>query len=167
MVINIDSGDKKIDTGTTIKFSLIAGLLYILLGLLQLFSGLEKVFPAAAMQLPLTEILFVPADIIGALVMLLIGTVFMYGVMEMRAGIYEGVSYTFVGILLSLIFALIYLLVSTGNMLEAYLLNNEEFIGWTPLSDLRPAIYLAILPLFVFLKWKDMLEPPREEEALK
>lgn len=166
MAINGTVGSKTPDTKLPMIFSVIAGCLYIALGLLQLVAGFGKVLIEPDLQVPLTGILFVPADIIGAFVLLLIGTVFIYGVMEMRAGIYEGVSYTFVGILIALIFAAIYMLVSTGNMLEAYLLKNEEFATWTPLSDLRPGIYLALLPLFAFLKWKDMLKPITEEEVL-
>ncbi|MEZ5335806.1 MAG: hypothetical protein R2741_11510 [Methanolobus sp.] len=167
MDIKGESAGNRPGTRTPMVFSVITGFLYIILGLLQLSAGLGKVLVEPDLHIPLTTLLFIPADIIGAFVLLLIGTVFIYGVMEMRSGIYEGVSYTFVGILIALIFAAIYMLVSTGNMLEAYLLQNEDFIDWTPLSDLRPGIYLAVLPLFAFLKWKDMLEPMPEEELLK
>ncbi|WP_340820765.1 hypothetical protein [Methanolobus sp. WCC4] len=159
--------DEKPDTRIPMVFSIVTGTLYVLLGLLQLSAGTAKIILGPDTQIPLTGILFVPADIIGAFVLLLIGTVFIYGVMEMRSGIYEGVSYAYVGILIALIFAAIYMLVSTGNMLEAYLLKNEEFVDWTPLSDLRPGIYLALLPLFAFSKWKDMFDPIPEKGMLK
>ncbi len=151
--------DNEVDTRIPMIFSIITGSLYALLGLLQLSAGIGRILAGPDVNIPLAEILFIPADIIGAFVLLLIGTVFIYGFMEMRSGIYEGVSYAYVGILISLIFAIIYILVSTGNMLEAYVLKSEDFLGWTPLSDMRPAIYLAILPLFAFIKWKDMFEP--------
>lgn len=167
MAIKGDIADSRPDTRTAMIFSIVTGSLYIILGLLQLSSGVARVLLGPGVQIPLTGMLFVPADIIGAFVLLLIGTVFIYGVMEMRAGIYEGVSYAYVGILIALIFAAIYMLVSTGDMLEAYLLKNEDFAGWTPLSDLRPGIYLAILPLFALFKWKDMLNPVQEGELLK
>lgn len=167
MVIKGDVVNEKPDTGVPMLFSVFSGTLYTLLGLLQLSAGISKVLLGSEVQIPLTGILFVPADIIGAFVLLLIGTVFIYGLMEMRSGIYEGVSYAYVGTLLALIFAAIYMLVSTGNMLETHLLKNEEFIGWTPLSDLRPGIYLAIIPLFAFIKWKDMFNPVPQNEALK
>jgi hypothetical protein len=151
--------EEKPDTNVPMVFSVICGSLYIILGLLQMASGAGRILIGTDFSIPLAGILLVPADLIGAFVLLLIGTVFIYGVMEMRSGIYEGISYAYVGILLSLIFAIIYLLVSTGNMLEAYLLKNVEFAGWTPLSDMRPGIYLAILPLFAYIKWKDFFEP--------
>ncbi|MDY0387333.1 MAG: hypothetical protein RBT65_09455 [Methanolobus sp.] len=167
----IDNNGKDTDNTTNTRFimvfSIICGSLYIILGLLQLLSGASKILIGPDASVPLTGPLFVPADIIGSFVLLLIGTVFIYGVMEMRGGISEGISYAYVGILLSFIFAAIYILVSTGNMLEAYLLKNEDFADWTPLSDLRPAIYLAILPLLALSKWKDMFEPIKENGACK
>jgi hypothetical protein len=167
LAINTENASYEPDTRIPMVFSMITGSLYILLGLLQLLAGVAKILMGPDVRIPLTGILFVPADVIGSFVLLLIGTVFIYGVMEMRSGIYEGVSYAYVGILIALIFAAIYMLVSTGNMLEAYLLKNKDFIDWTPLSDLRPGIYLAILPLFAFFKWKDMFEPVPEGGLLK
>ncbi len=158
MDINGENVSDKPDTRSAMIFSIITGSLYILLGLLQLSSGLGRILMGPDTHIPFTDVLFIPADTIGAFVLLLIGTVFIYGVMEMRQGVYEGVSYAYVGILIALIFAVIYTLVSTGNMLETYILKNEDYIGWTPLSDLRPGIYLAILPLLAFSKWKNMFE---------
>lgn len=167
MVIKSDAVNEMPDTRIPMIFSIITGTLYIFLGLLQLSSGIGRILLGPDVQIPLTNILFIPADIIGAFVLLLIGTVFIYGVMEMHNGIYEGVSYAYVGILIALIFASIYILVSTGNMLEAYLLKNEDFIDWTLLSDMRPGIYLAALPLVAFIKWKDMFDPTPETGVLK
>ncbi|WMW23402.1 hypothetical protein RE476_06175 [Methanolobus mangrovi] len=167
MDINGDNVNDEMDTRIPMIFSIVAGSLYFLLGLLQLSAGFTKILIGPEVQVPLTGLLFVPADIIGSFVLLLIGTVFIYGVMEMRSGIPEGISYAYVGILIALIFAVIYMLVSTGNMLEAYLLKNEEFIGWTPASDLRPGIYLAVLPLFALIKWQNMFKPPQEKGLLK
>lgn len=151
--------EEKPDTKVPMIFSVICGLLYIVMGLLQLAAGTGKIIFGSEFSMPFSNVLFVPADLIGSFVLLLIGTVFIYGVLEMRSGVYEGISYAYVGILLALIFAFIYLLVCTGNLLETYLLMNEEFAGWTPLSDMRPGIYLAILPLFAYIKWKDIFEP--------
>jgi hypothetical protein len=153
------AAEEKPDTKIPMVFSLVCGSLYIILGLLQLAAGTGRVLIGSDFSIPLANVLFVPADLIGSFVLLLIGTVFIYGVLEMRSGVYEGISYAYVGILLALIFAFIYLLVCTGNLLETYLLMNEEFAGWTPLSDMRPGIYLAILPFFAYVKWKDIFEP--------
>ena len=151
--------EEKPDTKVPMIFSIICGLLYVVMGLLQLAAGTGKIIFGSEFSMPFINALFVPADLIGSFVLLLIGTVFIYGVLEMRSGVYEGISYAYVGILLALIFAFIYSLVCTGNLLETYLLMNEEFAGWTPLSDMRPGIYLAILPLFAYIKWKDIFEP--------
>ncbi|MDG6243533.1 MAG: hypothetical protein QCH31_03960 [Methanolobus sp.] len=161
MDIKGENVEAQADTRIPVAFSVVSGSLYVLLGLLQLLAGMNRIFIGPDILVPLADLLLVPADIIGSFVLILIGTVFIYGVIEMRSGIYEGVSYAYVGILLSLIFAIIYLFVSTGNMLEAYILRNEDFAEWTPLSDLKPGIYLAIFSLFAFIRWKDMFEPAK------
>lgn len=161
MDINLVAEDKP-DTRIPMVFSMVCGSLYVILGLLQMAAGTGRIILGSEFTMPLANVLFIPADIIGSFVLLLIGCVFIYGVMELRSGTYEGISYAYVGILLAFIFAFIYLLVCTGNMLETYLLMNEEFAGWTPLSDMRPGIYLAVLPLLAYIKWKDIFEPVPE-----
>jgi hypothetical protein len=102
----------------------------------------------------LIGILFAPSDLMGSLILVLIGSVFIYGLMEMRNGLDEGIAYVYVGILISLLFAMVYVLVIAGNWMEMYLLNVPQISGWDILYDLRPAIYLGILPLCGYLIWK-------------
>ena len=80
--------------------------------------------------------------------------IFFYGVKELNDGLREGVAYIYVGIFLSLGFLVLYLLVMGADMLSAYGLNNQNFIGWTPIDNLKPGLYLAILPLIGFLIWR-------------
>jgi hypothetical protein len=92
------------------------------------------------------------------MILILIGCVFMYGASEIHSGVHEGIAYVYVGILLSLIFAGIYMLAATGDLLEARLLKNEDYAGWSVLDALRPEIYLGVLSLLTYLKWKDSFE---------
>jgi hypothetical protein len=73
--------------------------------------------------------------------------------MELRSGLNEGIAYIYVGILISLLFATVYVLVMAGNWMDSFLLNGTEICGWDILYDLRPAIYLGILPLCGYLIW--------------
>ncbi len=51
------------------------------------------------------------------------------------------------GIILALVFAGIYVLVIGANALEAYVILSKYFEGWrTPLDDMKPGIYMVILP---------------------
>lgn len=143
-------------------FALIMGCGYALIGMIQSVTGILKALSEASGSAytghVLADILFIPPDIIAGIILILIGSVFLYGASEIRSGVREGIAYIYVGILLSLIFAGIYVLAATGDLLEAYLLKNEDYIGWSVLDALRPEIYLGVLSLLTYLKWKDSFE---------
>ncbi|MBN2065746.1 MAG: hypothetical protein JW771_02940 [Candidatus Thermoplasmatota archaeon] len=128
-------------------FSIIIGSLYILFGLVQLLAG----FGYSSEWMTMT---FIPADLIGGCILVLIGAIFLYGVKELHSGLREGVAYVYVGILLSLGFFIIYLLVMGANALSAYGPGSEDFIGWSPLDDMKPGIYLGLLSLVAFFVWR-------------
>lgn len=128
-------------------FGLVVGMLYLIFGLAQVFTGLG--FGAEAV-----EALYISGDFLDGFVLVVIGAVFLYGFKEQNAGINEGAAYIYVGILLALLFTAIYLLVMGADALSAYGLGSEDFEEWTPLDDMRPAIYLGILSFIGLLKWK-------------
>jgi hypothetical protein len=147
-------------------FAFLLGCSYIIAGAIQSSTGIIRLLSGKPITsgLPyiVTEALHIPHDILSGLILILLGTVFVYGFMELRTGIDEGIAYVYVGILLALIFAGIYVLVTTGNILEAYLLKNEDFVGWTLLDDLRPEIYLGLISLFAYEKWKKQFDVKNE-----
>jgi hypothetical protein len=103
----------------------------------------------------LAEIIFFPRDIIGGVILILLGAIFLVGVKELRIGLSEGVAYVFVGIFLALLFCVIYSFVLAANAVEAYLILNEDFSAWTPYDDLRPGLYLVVLPLTGYIYWRE------------
>ncbi|AGB49019.1 hypothetical protein Metho_0770 [Methanomethylovorans hollandica DSM 15978] len=139
------------------RFAFLNGFLYVLAGSIQLVFSLLTMFNLCSVnsfENGLIGILFAPSDLMGSLILVLIGSVFIYGLMEMRNGLDEGIAYVYVGILISLLFAMVYVLVIAGNWMEMYLLNVPQISYWDILYDLRPAIYLGILPLCGYLIWK-------------
>ena len=133
------------DTGhEKITFTFVAGTLYILFGILQAIAATG-----------LAEIPLVPGNAIGVFVLFVIGIVFLFGYKELKEGIPDGIAYLFVGILLSLIFGILYLLVMGADVLSAYILKSEDFENWTLLDDVRPELYLAFLSLISYLRWKN------------
>ena len=146
----------KKDSRRKMLFTLFMGASYIFFGLAQLIAGssnaLLGITGPGSLGKAITEMLFIPPDAIGGLVLILIGCVFTYGFVEIHSGKEEGIAYVYVGILLSLIFAGIYVLAAFGNILEAYLLQNEAFAEWSVLDDIRPEIYLGLISLLAYLK---------------
>lgn len=140
--------DKNSKNKGKMVFGSIVGSLYIIFGVLQIvvWFGLET---------EISEVLFIAPDIFGGFVLIVIGAVFLYGFKELNVGINEGVAFVYFGILLSLVFAVVYLLIMGADALGAYALGMEDFEGWTPLDDVKPGLYLGILSLLGYLVWRD------------
>lgn len=126
------------------RFGLLIGVIYEIFAILQ-----------AIVSTGIVDIVFIPAMPIGVLVLGVIGAVFLYGYWELEQGIEEGVSYIHVGIIISLIFGIIYLLIMGAHSLQSYLIGSEDYESWEITDDLRPELYLAILTLIGYLLWKD------------
>jgi len=125
-------------------FGLVAGSAYVLFGVLQ-----------ALVCIGVVALPFVPGEPVGVLVLLVLGAVFLSGYRELREGTDEGVAHIHVGLLLSLLFGVLYLLILGADALEAYLLGSEDFEGWTPLDGMRAELYLALLSLIGIYIWRD------------
>jgi len=124
-------------------FGLMIGFIYIVFGFLQ-----------AVVSMGMVTILFIPAKPVGVLVLFVIGAVFLTGYRELNKGIREGVAYIHVGIMLSLLFSFIYILILFAGALETYILKNEDFENWTILDGMRPELYLGLLSLLALFKWR-------------
>ena len=129
-------------------FGLIVGLIYTIFAILQILNGFGLGFD-------FMDTLMIPADVFGGLVLLVIGSIFIYGFKEMNAGINEGVAFVYFGILMSLVFVAIYLAIMGADALSWYGLGLEDLEGWTPLDDVNPGLYLGLLSILGLLAWKD------------
>ena len=130
-----------------IAFAALAGVLYAFFGLMHIAEGL-------GIDTGMAGLLFIPGDILGGFCLLVIGAVFLNGLREMLQGINAGVSFVYVGILMSLIFAAVYLLIMGGNLLDSFIVP-DDYEGWSVMETFRPGIYLGLLSLAGILYWKD------------
>lgn len=126
------------------NFALIAGSLHLL------FAALQGVAATGFVDIPL-----VPGNAMGVFVLTVLGLVFIFGYRELEQGIPEGVSFIVVGIMLSLIFGVLYLLVLGADAVSAYVVKAENFEDWTVMDGIRPEIYLSLISLYGYLRWKD------------
>lgn len=128
-------------------FTLLVSLLYIVFGAIHIAEGI-------GINTGLSAVLFVSADILGGFSLLVIGTVFFYGFKELNAGMDEGISFVYVGMIMSLVFMVVYALVGAGTLLDSFLLP-EDYADWYIVDQFRPGVYLGIPVLAAFLAWKD------------
>lgn len=131
-------------------FSLVAGCIYLVFGVLQVIAGF-------GLNFELIDSLLIPSDILGGFVLVIIGAIFIFGFKELYKDIDEGVSFLYVGILISLVFAGMYVMIMAGNAFGAYVIQSENFKNWVPLDDLKPSIYLSILSVYGYYIWKDRI----------
>ena len=85
-------------------------------------------------------------DIFLGLLLIIIGIVFLSGIRDLFRKRDEGVGHIVVGSMLSLGFGVIYFLIFLAHG-AMFLLGNEEFLAWNPLSDFGPVIWLAFLSI--------------------
>ncbi len=130
-----------------LSFSALVGVLYVFFGLLHIVEGL-------GIDTELAGLLFVPGDIPGGFCLVVIGAVFLNGSREMLQGINAGVSFLYVGILMSLVFMAVYLLIMGGNLLDSFIVP-DDYEGWSIIETFRPGIYLGLLSIAGILYWKD------------
>jgi hypothetical protein len=128
-------------------FAALTGVLYASFGLLNILEGF-------GIDTGMAGSLFIPGDILGGFCLVVIGAVFLNGLREMLKGINAGVSFVYVGILMSLIFAAVYLLIMGGNLLDSYIVP-DDYEGWSVMESFRPGIYLGLLSLLGILHWKN------------
>ena len=85
-------------------------------------------------------------DILGGLALFVISAIYFAGIKETVARSYKGISFIFGGIILSLIFGIMYLFIFLAGILE-YMIGNAAF------PSIRVEIILALLitPLAYYL----------------
>lgn len=103
------------------------GLIYVAVGVLEIVGGLA--------------VGWIPHDTFGGLVMLVVGSVYLCGVRELALGKEEGISFVLVGVMLSWVFGVLYLLMMGASLLDALV------VGERALLDVRPEVILPLLTL--------------------
>ena len=120
------------------------GILYLVFGITETLSGLV---PGIA---DLTAPFMIPADIIGGLVLCVVGAVYLAALQRFTAGSGNGAAYLYVAMALSVIFGAVALLSLAAQGTDLILFGDEP---WSPLSLLVPMVWLAILPAAALSRW--------------
>jgi len=136
-------------SGTVAAYSLIAGAVYLLIGLVEVLNGVG-----------ILDLAVIPADIAEGLTFLVIASLYVAGMAKRSQGEQDSLLYVVVGSLFATVIFSLYMSVMGANCL-GYLLQFEDWLGWTWLDDLRPAIWLfplAIPGIYQVIKRRVRLE---------
>ncbi len=119
-------------------FPLILGMVYLTGGLLWFISSIGISFPFPS-----------SSDPISSLMLMIVSMVFLAGVGPLRRGDREGFAYIAVGIFLAGILFVLQLFILATNSL-GWILGFEDWLSWTPLSDITPTVWLFLLIVGIF-----------------
>lgn len=146
------------------KYKMIYG---IIIGFLYFMFGLFQIIVSLGFKSAFTDAIFIPSDIMGGIILIVISAVFLFGVKELNKGIDEGVAYIYVGILLAILFMIIYSLIIVANAVSAYALSNPDLKNWTPLDNMKPGLYLGILSIIGILIWRTKFVLSRTKKIIR
>lgn len=136
-------------------YAAVLGIIYTIIGAFEFTTGFwDLLSPGAAESL-----LGMPVDLFGGFAALVIGAVYL-GAMQLLKGKCESLGFVLIGVLLSVVFGALYLLIAGADGFEALLVfwKGEDWT-WNWLTSgtagsglLRPEIWLAFasLPLGYF-----------------
>ncbi len=118
-------------------FSLLLGALYILGGVLELLIAFN-------VKIPETAITSFEPDILSAFILIVIGGIFLHGFMKLRRGEREALGFPLTATILAVGLFVLYTLILLGHAFEAYVLQIEDYGGWSLTADLKPEVYLIL-----------------------
>ncbi len=124
---------------------LIAGLLYLAFGLIQLAASV-------GFTLPFFESLYVTGGIFNAFVLLVTAAVFLTGILRMSKNKAEADAFLDVGFLLSLAFGVVAILGTLATGFDLWL-GGEEAIVDGMLETVTPLLYLVIVGIIGYCLW--------------
>jgi len=124
-------------------FALAVGLTYGVFGTMQTIYSI-------GVDSPLFEALLLENSIIGGIILVIIGIVFLSGYFKTIKDPVEGIAFIFTGILVSVLYMALYIMVLLANAM----LGLMESSGLNVQADLIPLVYLGVIPLLGYIVWR-------------
>ena len=138
-------------TGIVITgYAAFIGLVYIFFGLLEIINGLG-----------ISSFYTIPSDIIGGLMLIFIGLIFLRGLGELSQAKVSGISYLLVGVMMTIIYSGLFILIMGAEGIE-FLIGKEDFMDWSWQYSLRPEIWLPVITIpaiLFFYSQKRIINP--------
>lgn len=114
-------------------FTLIIGVAYLCVGVVQILSSLQLITPLIGFS-----------DLIGGFLLIIVASVFLTGVRPLSENNQEGYAFIAVGyILAALLFGLQILVIVTNGL--GWFLRLEDWLAWSILSDITPSLWMFII----------------------
>lgn len=138
-------------------YSAIIGVLYIVYGAVELIYWIAGVTKISWLNMLLTKIPLSPSrDALAGFVLIVIGSILTYRIKLLVNMKYEGLSFLFVGLILSALTGVLYVLMIGADVLDSIV--TGETWEYDPSAYNLPAIILFIMlaPCWLVLKYRSM-----------
>ena len=139
----------QVSKGSIFAYTLILGILYLLLGFLEFTEGFSIMFLPPDYHVNLLGS-FIPGDLFGGFSTIIIGLVLIRSLL-LRHREYEAFMYILVGSAIAVTFGVLYVLIAGANGLSAYM-AGEEWI-WTEDMFRCEILLLPFSILLVLTSW--------------
>lgn len=114
-------------------FTLVIGIAYLTIGVLQILSSLQLITPIIGFS-----------DLIGGVLLIIVAAVFLTGVKPLSENNQEGYAFIAVGyILAALLFGLQILVILTNGF--GWFLRFEDWLAWNIWTDFTPSLWMFII----------------------
>ncbi|TFG30222.1 hypothetical protein EU527_14780 [Candidatus Thorarchaeota archaeon] len=141
--------------------TLVAGISYGVVGVIQVLVSLG-----------ILPVIIGFTDLVGGLLLIIVGAVFLTGVRPLSNNEQEGYAFIAVGyILAAILFALQVMVIITNAM--GWVLGYEDWLGWNILNDITPSFWMFIIlmtstgALWILGNLRNKLRPKTKEEPIK
>jgi len=124
-------------------YSAIIGIAYIVYGLIEMVS-----WATGPLDFPLSP----SPDIFAGFVLLVIGSVLVYRIQALLEMKYEGLSFLFVGLLLSAIIGIMYLLIMGADALDALVVGETWEFDASAYNLPAIVLFILLLPGWLIIK---------------
>ena len=142
-----NAGSNSSDSIPAAKYGLglIAGILYLVFGIMQLAATL-------GFTMPFFETLFITGGIFNAFVLLVTAAVFLTGIMRVNTNTAEADAFLDVGFLLSLAFGIVAILGTLAGGLDMWIGGEEEIVEGM-LETVTPLLYMVVAGIIGYCLW--------------
>lgn len=127
-------------------YSAIIGSIYILYGLLEIIA-----WAAGGLAFPLSP----SPDIFAGFILAVIGSIAVYRVRDLLDMKYEGLSFFFVGLILSAIIGIMYLLIMGADLLDAAIIGEPWVFDTATYNPPAIVLFILLLPGWLIIKERE------------
>lgn len=132
-------------------YSAIIGIGYLVYGIIEMIIWVMGIIHIPVMSIPLSP----SQDIFAGFVLLIIGLVLVYRIDSLLNMEYEGLSFLFVGLILSAIIGGMYILMIGADALDAAVVGESWEFDASTYNLPAIVLFILLLPAWLVMKYKD------------